>query len=348
MPATRGPPSFPISEWPAADRAAWLSACRPAARLSRGGAASRMSPDIQQMNARAYGHFLASCRREGSFDADAPAAAMVTPDRIATFLTELSHRVGSVTRYNYVQRTLRVASILSPNRDFGWLRDLVADLKDSARPRPKAHRIVESDRLLSLGLALVKRGEEAIDKTQLARARLVRDGLMIAILSVCPIRLKNFAALHLGKQIQRIDGVWWIMLSATETKSRRPDERPLPSFLTEPIDHWIALWSQRFPDPGDAFWPSSSGGPMGYTFVSTTISSITQRELGVRISPHLFRDCAVYTVASNAGDQMGMASALLQHTDPRVTQEHYNKGAMHRAVGEFQRIIIFGLHQDPA
>ena len=64
---------------------------------------------------------------------------------------------------------------------------------------------------------------------------------------------------------------------------------------------------------------------MAYTFVSHTVSATTQRELGVGVSSHLFRDCSVYTIASNAGDQMRMASALLQHTDPRVTREHYNK-----------------------
>jgi integrase len=339
MPATRGPSSLPIADWPAADRSAWLSACKPPVRLSPGGAASRMSRDIQQTNARAYGHFLAYCRREGALDADTPAAVMVTPDRIAAFLADLSHLVGSVTRLNYIQRILRVASILSPDRDFGWLREVVADLKDSARPRPKAHRIVDSDRLLSLGLALIRRGEESTDKKPLVRARLIRDGLMVVLLCLCPIRLKNFAALHLERQIRRIDGVWWIMLTAPETKSRRPDERPLPAFLTELIDRWVQFWRPLFPSSGDAFWPSTTGGPLGYAFVSQTITEVTKRELGVAVSPHLFRDCAVYTIANNAGDRMGMASALLQHTDPRVTQKHYNKGSMHSAVKGFQVIL---------
>ena len=35
----------------------------------------------------------------------------------------------------------------------------------------------------------------------------------------------------------------------------------------------------------------------------------------------LFRDCAVYTVAIAAGDRMGIASGLLQHTDERTHRE---------------------------
>jgi integrase len=151
--------------------------------------------------------------------------------------------------------------------------------------------------------------------------------------------LKNFASLRLGSHIHRIDGVWWIFLTASETKSRRPDERPLPVLLTAPIDRWVKIWRPLFPTSGDAFWPSTTGGPMSYTFASQTITEVTKRELGVAVSPHLFRDCAVYTIANNAGDRMGMASALLQHTDPRVTNKHYNKGSMHSAVEAFQVIL---------
>jgi hypothetical protein len=142
MPATRGPSSLPISDWPSADRNAWMCACRPAVRLTPGGAASRMSPDIQQTNARAYGHFLAYCCREGALNANAPAAVTVTPDRIAAFLAELSRRVGSVTRYNYACRILRVATILSP----GGISDGCARWSTigSTEPAPGQRRIASS------------------------------------------------------------------------------------------------------------------------------------------------------------------------------------------------------------
>jgi integrase len=95
-----------------------------------------------------------------------------------------------------------------------------------------------------------------------------------------------------------------------------------------------------FLNPGDVLWPSVKGGRMAYTYVGTTVSAITRRELDVDISPHLFRDCAVYTVATRAGQEMGIASAILQHSDPRVTDEHYNKGAMVEAARSLQLLII--------
>jgi hypothetical protein len=63
-----------------------------------------------------------------------------------------------------------------------------------------------------------------------SRALLARNGLMIALLALCPIRLRNFAALELGHSFVCIEDTWWIVLS--DTKPGRPDERPVPHFST--------------------------------------------------------------------------------------------------------------------
>ena len=162
---------------------------------------------------------------------------------------------------------------------------------------------------------------------------------MIALLALCPIRLGNFAELRIGRQIRRIGDTWWIILEAAETKSGRPDERPIPEILTSHIDRWLERWRPIFLRTADAFWPSTKGGPLAYACVGQIITETTLRELGVAISPHLFRDCAVYTVATEAGDRMGIASGLLQHTDPHTTEKYYNKGASLGAVRQYQQIL---------
>jgi integrase len=288
---------------------------------------------------RAYGYLIDFCRRKGFFDPNASAGEHVTPTIMESFVQELRERVGSVTRLTYITRIGRVASMLSRDRDLSWLREIEADLRYEARPRPKYHRIVTSDRLLALGLELISRGETSAQLTDLARARLVRGGLMIALLACCPIRLGNFATLCVGQQLRRIGETWWIILSAAETKSGRDDERPVPEILTPQIDRWLEYWRPRFHSPADALWPSTKGGPLAYTYVGGIITETTLRELGVAVSPHLFRDCAVYTVANAAGKRMGIASSLLQHADERSVGKAYNKGATIEAVQKFQMIL---------
>ncbi|MGC1177933.1 MAG: site-specific integrase, partial [Methyloceanibacter sp.] len=317
----------PLSDWLTTDREAWDRAGLTGHRLKPGGAAARMKPSTRASLVRAYGYLLDFCRRNGLLDLDAETGAHVTPEIIDAFVRELHNRVGSVTRASYIGKIRRVATILAPRRDLAWLAEVEADLRYEACPRSKYHRIVSSDRLLTLGLELIRRGETNNHLTALARARLVLDGLMIALLALCPISLRNYAESGIGRQIRRIGETWWIILEAAETKSGRPDELPVPEILTAHIDHWLERWRPLFLNPGDAFWPSTKGGSLAYTYVEKIITETTLRELGVAVSPHLFRDCAVYTVAIAAGDQMGVASALLQHNDERTTEKHYNKGA---------------------
>jgi integrase len=162
---------------------------------------------------------------------------------------------------------------------------------------------------------------------------------MIAVLAHCPIRLGNFATLRVGQQLRRIGDAWWIILSAAETKSGRPDERPIPKILTAHIDRWLEYWRPHFHSPANVLWSSTNGGSLAYTYVGTIITETTLRELGVAVSPHLFRDCAVYTVANAAGNRMGIASGLLQHTDECTVQRHYNQGAAVSAVQRYQQIL---------
>ncbi|MGO8842983.1 MAG: site-specific integrase [Methyloceanibacter sp.] len=329
----------PLSDWPTADREAWERACQTGQRLKPGGTAARMKPSTRTSLLRAYGYLLDFCRRNGLLDQNAEAGAQVTPKTMDAFIDDLHDRVGSVTRASYIGKIRRIATILAPGRNLAWLGEVEADLRYEARPRPKYHRIVLSYRLLALGLELIRRGETSGHLTDLARARLVRDGLMIALLALCPIRLRNFAELRIGRQMRRVGETWWIILEAAETKSGRHDERPVPGILTAHIDHWLECWHPLFLEPGDAFWPSTKGGLLAYTYVGQIITETTLRELGVAVSPHLFRDCAVYTVATVAGDRMGIAAGLLQHTDPRTTEKYYNKGASLGAVRRYQQIL---------
>jgi integrase len=288
---------------------------------------------------RAYGYFLDHCQRTGVLDSGAGPGTHVTRERVDAFLAEITGRVSAVTRWSYISKMRRVAEILS-RQEFGWLKEIEAELRYQAIPRAKHHKTVDSRRLLAAGLDLVARGENSAELTQHLRSRLVRDGLMILLLSFTPIRLGNLHSLRIGCQLRRIDGTWWLLLEGNETKSGRPDERPLSEMLTPIMDRWVEHWRGTFRDPQDLLWPSIKGGALAYTYVGATITKRTQEELGVSINPHLFRDCAVYTIANLAGERMGIASALLHHADPRVTQEHYNKGELFTAVRQYHRIVL--------
>jgi integrase len=323
--------SLPLHLWPAADQKTWEAACCAGARLKRGGAACRFKPVTRNDLARRYGYFLDFLARSGRLQTCADAAAQVTRDNVEPYVLELKARVSSVTVYGSIVKLRRIARLIAPHQDFGWLAEREADLRHEMRPQSKSGRLVLMEKLIEAGLMLMTEVETSNKISKLARARLFRNGLMIALLGYCPIRLKNFAALELGRSMVQIKGVWWIVLSAPETKERRSDERPVPALLNGGIQRYLRVYRpilQKGGSSSRALWLSSQdGSAMKYSYVTEVVTETTRLTLGVKVSPHLFRMSAASTAATYAGATPHLASALLHHSQPTVTQEHYNRAS---------------------
>ena len=328
--ALKHPRSLPVSEWPDADRHAWEEACRPGSRLRPGGVASHLAQVSRDDFARRYGAFLGFLQRTGRLEQDAAAATQVTLPNVEAYIADLKARVRSVTVYNCIHQLRRAAQLLAPTFDFSWIAEIEKDLALVMEPRSKFGRLVLTGRLVEAGLTLVAEAQE-FASTDLARARGVRNGLMTALLALCPIRLKNFAGLEIGHTFKEIDGIWWIALPGNLTKSRRPDERRVPEWLNSAIDLYLKQSRPvllRSGSTTNALWVSSTtAGPMTTKNLGTLVSKVTLETLGVDVSPHLFRTAAASTAATYGGSTPHLASALLNHTDPRVTEEHYNRAS---------------------
>jgi site-specific recombinase XerD len=182
-------------------------------------------------------------------------------------------------------------------------------------------------------------------KTALARAVGVRNGLLIALLALHPIRIKNFAALAVADTFINIDGRWWLHIPSEDTKSRRVDERQVPEFITDLVDSYVNTHRAvlcRGDAENLALWVSSTTGRQLTTKnLGTLISKLTRETIGVDVSPHLFRTAGASTAAVYGGNHPHLASALLNHRDPRVTEEHYNRATTFSAGDEYALITQF-------
>lgn len=335
--------SLPPGEWPQADRSAWEEALRPGLRLRPGGAGSRLGVISREIYARRYGAFLGFLQRAGCLDLCALAAAQVTPAAVEAYRAERAGRVSSVTLYNDIAKLHRAARLLAPGRDFSWLAGIEKDLALLRQPRSKFDRLVFSDQLVEAGLTLVAEAE-TFARHDLDRARAIRNGFMITLLALCPIRLKNFAALEIGSTFRVIDVRWWITLPHHVTKTRRIDERAVPEMLDECIETYLAVARPILmgSKPAiDALWISStSGQQMTMKNLGSLISRVTLQTLGVDVSPHLFRTAAASTAAAYGASTPHLASALLNHTDPRVTEQHYIRASSTNACRTYAEITM--------
>jgi integrase len=334
-----------IDEWPDRDQTAWAGACHPHLRLRRGGRAAHLKDATHKDLASRFGAFLGFLERTHRLQRDRSALTFIAPDVIMEYVAELQARVSSVTVHGSIYKLRRMAEILDPDLDLLWLREIEIELEDRMRPAPKGHRVVSADKIFKAGVALIGKAETQTDRTDLQRARMARDGLLIAFLAICPIRLKNLASLTIGGTIVSDGDEWWMLLPDTDTKSNRLDHRVIPQVLAQWIDVYIGRHKPVFPTSETAMWPSQYGGAMSASGVQRLVTETTRRELGKAVNPHMFRHCVPYTIASIDGSQIDLASSLLQHNDPRTTQKHYNLAhsvESSKAFGE----IVSGLLKD--
>jgi hypothetical protein len=108
------------------------------------------------------------------------------------------------------------------------------------------------------------------ESTSLRRFKGYRDGLLIGLLAIRPLRVRNLAGLILDRTlVQRGDG-WWIQIPAAETKTKDPIEEPWPEMLMPRLQTYLAdhrsgiaaLRGTRKGASSDALWLSMYGPPM--------------------------------------------------------------------------------------
>lgn len=109
-------------------------------------------------------------------------------------ISELNVRVRSVTVWNCIYKLRRAAELLTPRTDYFWLAEIEKDLALVMEPRTKFDRLVFTERLVEAGLTLIEEAQRYA-KNDVDRARRIRNGLIISLLALLPIRIKNFAAL---------------------------------------------------------------------------------------------------------------------------------------------------------
>jgi integrase len=215
---------------------------------------------------------------------------------------------------------------------------LIAAAKREPKPR-KQGRIISTDKLVALGRNLIGKATET--PLAFSRAVLFRDGLMIALLALRPLRISNFAGLRLGVQLLQTSSGYWVNIPPEQTKTGRPLEMPVPDALVPSLcdyleHHRPALVRDR---QTDYLWINERGRPFKPERLSQRISGLTERHLRIRVTPHLFRDCAATTIATLDPAHVQVIMPLLGHTDPRTAEDHYNYATTLEVGRELQAVI---------
>ncbi len=222
--------------------------------------------------------------------------------------------------------------MLEPERDWAFLQRVYLNLRRTAKPsRDKLSRMVRATQLLGLGIRLMDRWERG--QNQACKVTRYRDGLLIALLISCPIRVTNLAGLVIGQHLVFDGHDYRLEITAAETKTGRPYVADVPHELTPYIDRWLQVHRPAAqliaPDGREAdsverrLWLGHQGRPLSVGAIQRQIALRTEHAFGKSIRPHLFRDCAVTELVDVAPEEIGIAHDLLGHAGLRTTQKHY-------------------------
>jgi integrase/recombinase XerD len=335
--------SLDVAEWPLRDRAAWAAARQPAGPLDDGGLAAGWSAKTVRQSEKGYGLWLGCLARYGLLDLDAAPGARLTRETLSLFGNELLARVAPQTAASRVRDLSVMIRALDPAADRTLVRRMQANLARRAPPsRAKRERMIAPALLFAAGLARMDRVDHEHHRKHDVRNVRYRDGLMLAILAARAFRRGNLAQMRIGEHIAKVDGVYVCAFSAAETKNGRELVEPLPAALTPYIDRYLAEVRPALlrGHVSDAFWVSTYRGPLSEQSIYTKICAATEEELGVRLSPHLFRDALATGIATDDPEHIRMASRLLGHADPRTTERHYTHAQAIIASRRYNKVVL--------
>jgi integrase len=149
---------------------------------------------------------------------------------------------------------------------------------------------------------------------------------MLAILRNHPIRRKNLLALRLDTHLDRsANGRTYLVVAEKDVKNRRGIEFEVDPALWDMIERHVALRSAAGRNPACPWlFPDAAGdGPLHESYVSSRLSRVIARELGVAFNMHLARHLAAYLFLLKKPGHYEAVRRLLAHSSTSVTLDAY-------------------------
>ncbi|MBI6630365.1 tyrosine-type recombinase/integrase [Pontibaca salina] len=335
---------LPRTDWPRTDRTMWERLIREAGPLDDRGGLAHLRQSSRDILETHYGRWLKWLSLVDPEALSLPPAERATLPRLQSWLEALAH-TKPMSRLMFVDGVLRVLRAAAPDRDWALQLRLRAGLKRDAgrgdRAR-KSGRVLSSAVLLEVGLALAKSDATAVSN-RLKQMLAQRDGCMIALLAVLPMRCRAFCGMRLGQSIQVSAGDINIALSEDMTKTGVPWETSVPPQVAPVLRHYIENVRPALLARGnmahDFLWVGKKGEILDQNHVGSRIGDVTLRLTGVRIPPHLFRDAAATTLARLSPQSARLIPPVLAHSGFQTAERHYIQAQTIEAGRDYAALI---------
>jgi integrase len=327
---------LPFSEWSAMDRALWNAAFEPGDDFDE-------PPGNRLSKATIIGLRTAYARFLGFLASHDPQKLCLAPEyrpeqeSIKIFVDHLRQSCRDTSIASLLHKLRLALMLICPGTDWSWLKAVAKRIEARATPRTLPNPELTSADLYEVGIRLMAMAEDSEGSARVsskAEALTYRDGLIIALLAVVPLRRRTLTALTIDQHLAKIGEHWLLDIPAADTKTHRALEFPLPEDLSRYITLFIVRFRGRIPGAANhqGLWPSTRGRPMDAGSIYDAVRRRTMEALGFPVNLHRFRLAAGNLWSIADPENVRGVKDLLGHTSFGITEKHYI-GAQSRLAG---------------
>jgi integrase/recombinase XerD len=338
---------IPFDQWPVKSQIAWQQSLRRTGLRKGRYSLSRHDGEGQRRLMSAYGRWLGFVWQHAQKLYGKGGPDLISSELVEQYYNKLSETLAPTTVRGYIVSLNIALTAMWPENRYQELRDWVAYCFRTAKARKdKCFGLKSVLELYEYGFELIKTAQH--QNTELQKAEQFRDGLMLTLLTACPIRRGNFASIEINNHLNKIGEQWFLFVASDEVKNKRFIEFPVPQELTATIELYISdvrpfLLSHRntdrIHDPGDAFWINTLGDKMGAGWLGARVNQLTKKKWGKPMHFHQFRYAAATSVAIELPGNVGIIQSILTHSSILSSEKYYNQASTLEACRSYHQII---------
>jgi integrase/recombinase XerD len=319
---------LPFTQWPIEDQHRWEAAFKCGDLFDENGAGTRLAAATRRLRLASYGRCLGVMSAKHLKLLNRPPDARIGRRIPTEYVAWRRRSCGDISLASDLCSLCGTLKLLCPNSDWSWLQSIANKIGAAATPPARKYNLVTSDRLYALGIELMNSAvtaADAVERTSARRAIQYRDGLIISILAMIPLRRGTLAALQIGRHLIKVGDHWELDIPAVHTKTRRPLDYSIPKDLSARIDLYLERFRSRIrgSDKHAGLWSSHHSIPMRPDSINVAVQKRTKKAFGFGVNLHRFRHAAATFWSIHDPVNVRGAKDLLGHPTFAMTEQHY-------------------------
>jgi integrase/recombinase XerD len=319
---------LPGADWPVEDRRRLAAAFEEGDRFDEGGCGRHLADTTRLAHRRAYARLLTFILERHPARWHLAPHQRVDHEIIAQYVAWRRQRRAGIAMVTEIHHLRGAFRLICPENDWSWLLTIANRMGAITPKKPPLHNQVTSERLYALGIELMAHATDQSDaagQTSKTHAIEYRDGLMIALMALMPLRRGTAVKLRLDSQLVKTGDQWGLDIPASDTKNRRALDYPIGEALSLHIDLYLTRFRGQLPGASrhNGVWASNKGRPMSSDALYAAVCRRTLKAFGIKINFHRFRHAAATMLSIHDPANVRSAKDLLGHASFATTELFY-------------------------